>query len=171
MNKRPFACSSRAPASARAQRGATLFIGLIMVVLITLIVSNAFTLSSSNLQAVTNMQMRAQATAAANRAIEQLITDTTFKAAPVARTVDVDINNDGTNDYSVVIAAPVCMRSVKATNEINDLLLKDALPASAWNTEWDIDATVTDAISGALVRVRQGIRVRMTNVERVTACP
>ncbi len=55
------------------QRGATLIIGLIMIVLISLIVINAFTLSSSNFKSVVNMQIRDEASAAANQAVEQVI--------------------------------------------------------------------------------------------------
>ncbi|UUZ64284.1 hypothetical protein LP417_03665 [Polaromonas sp. P1-6] len=40
----------------RGQSGATLVVALIMLTLITLLVVNAFTLSSSNLKAVGNMQ-------------------------------------------------------------------------------------------------------------------
>ena len=50
------------------QQGAALIVGLIMLLLLTLMVTAAFTLSGVNLKAVGNMQSRAEATAAANAA-------------------------------------------------------------------------------------------------------
>jgi Tfp pilus assembly protein PilX len=58
------------------QRGVTLVIGLIMLVLITLMVISAFMLSNTNLKAVGNMQFRDEAIAAANVAIERSLAKT-----------------------------------------------------------------------------------------------
>jgi hypothetical protein len=41
---------------------------------------------------------------------------------------------------------------------------------STWNTDWDIDATVTDNATGAKVRVRQGIRVLLSDAQKTTVC-
>ena len=80
-----------------AQRGATLVVGLIMLVLITVMVTSAFTLSSSNLKSVGNMQARDEAIAAGNRAIEQ-ISASPFTDDPVAEEINVDIDTDGAPD-------------------------------------------------------------------------
>ncbi len=56
----------------RRQQGAALLIGMIMLLLITLTVTAAFNLSSSNLKSVGNLQTRNEAVAAANRAIEEV---------------------------------------------------------------------------------------------------
>lgn len=101
-----------------SQRGSALVIGLIMLVLVTLTVVSAFTLSSANLKAVGNIQVRDEALAAANRAIEEVVTSLLPASAPlttpVATVSSVDINNDGTVDYTVQIAAPICVRATKA---------------------------------------------------------
>lgn len=55
------------------QQGATLVVGLIMLVMTTLLTVSAFTLSGNNLKAVGNMQYKNEAIAAANMAIEQTI--------------------------------------------------------------------------------------------------
>jgi Tfp pilus assembly protein PilX len=170
MTKRPFACGVRVPAGERAQRGATLIIGLIMLVLITLIVVNAFTLSSTNLKSVGNMQVRDEAIAAANRAVE-LVLSSAFTNAPVAQSINVDINNDGTNDYVVVVAAPTCIRALAAASTAPSDGESGMSTGSTWNTDWDIDATVTDAASGASVRVRQGVRVLLSDTQKTAVCP
>lgn len=152
-----------------AQRGATLIVGLIMIVLITLIVVNAFTLSSSNLKSVGNMQQREEAIAAANRAIE-LVVSSAFSDGPVAQSINVDIDNDGKPDYVVAVAAPSCVRAISAQGtKGSDVEL--FLPSSTWNTDWDIDASVTDAASGTSVRVRQGVRVLLSDVQKSSVCP
>lgn len=172
MTRRPSAFAARRQVSAHTQRGATLIIGLIMIVLITLIVVNAFSLSSTNLKAVGNMQVRNEEIAAANQAIEQVISSP-FTDAPVTQSLNVDINKDGVNDYVVVIAAPTCMRAVVAASaDPSDVELDPSMSsASTWNTEWDIDSKVTDVASGASVRVRQGVRVLLSDTQKTAVCP
>lgn len=155
-----------------SQRGVTLVVGLIMLVLITLIVASAFTLSSSNLKSVGNMQVREEAIAAANHAIERLISSP-FTNALGAQSFKVDINKDGTDDYTVAIAVPDCTRALQATPAVpSDVELgPDMSSGSTWNTDWDIDATVTDSASGSFVRVRQGVRVLLTQTQKESACP
>ena len=156
---------------AATQQGATLIVGLIMIVLITLIVVNAFTLSSSNLKSVGNMQQREESIAAVNRAIE-LVVSSAFTTAPVSQTINVDINNDGTNDYVVAVATPSCTRAmISGGSAASDVELGPAMSSSTWNTDWDIDATVTDVASGTSVRIRQGVRVLLDDAQKTAVCP
>lgn len=154
------------------QRGATLIIGLIMIVLITLIVVNAFTLSSSNLKSVGNMQVREEALAAANQAMEKVIS-APFTNALGEQHFDVDINKDGVNDYRVDTTTPTCFAAKAASEALpSDVELPVAMSAgSTWNTDWDIGATVSDTATGASVQVRQGVRVLLTQTEKDVACP
>jgi len=171
MMNPPRTRRSRAAGTAR-QRGATLIIGLILLVLISLIVVNAFTLSSSNLKSVGNMQVREEAVAAANQAVEQVISSN-FTSSLVAQTVTVDINKDDTTDYTVAVAAPTCVRATQSAFAApSDVELGPGMSSgSTWNTDWDIAATVTDAATGARVRVRQGVRVLLSQSQRAAACP
>jgi Tfp pilus assembly protein PilX len=155
----------------RRQRGATLIVGLIMIVLITLIVVNAFNLTSSNLKSVGNMQVHDEAVAAVNQAIEQVIASP-FAIAPVASTFQIDIDKDGTNDYTVVVAVPTCTKAwVEASADPSDVELGSAMSSSStWNTEWDIDASATHAATGASVRIRQGTRVLLTEAQKNASC-
>ena len=154
----------------RLQRGVTLIVGLIMLVMITLLVAGAFTLSSSNLKSVGNMQVREEAVAAANLAVEQVISSP-FTDAPVDQEINVDIDKNGSTDYTVTVLAPRCIKALSAIApkkcQIDPLLLC----TSGWNTEWDIDAQVTDAASGGAVRVRQGVRVLLSDTEKNLVCP
>lgn len=162
-----------------AQRGATLVVGLILLVLITLMVSSAFMLSTTNLKSVGNMQFRAEAIAAANKVLEQemtsFITGSTA-TPPVVSVVDVDINNDNTNDYTVT-TQPVCIRaSVAAPAVLSSVTLPTMSTTSDWNTIWDLDATVTPtaantAASGTSARLHTGIRVFLSQIQKNVLCP
>lgn len=160
-------------ASKSTQRGATLVVGLIMLVLITLMVTTAFVLSNGNLKAVGNMQFRDEAIAAANLAIEQVIS-TDFTAAPVAlNDFGVDIDQDGKPDYFVDVNVPQCVKGVAAPPDPASLSgVESGLKGlSDFNTVWEIRAQVNDATTGAAVTVWQGVRKRMTQpMYEMSAC-
>lgn len=155
--------------SRQGQKGVALIVGLIMLVLITLVVVSAFRMSSSNLRLVGNVQVRNEATAAANQVIERVVSSAFYQTG--AQSATVDINKDGTNDFTVQVAAPVCARAwVAASSEGSDVELP-MMASSIWYTEWDIDATASDPASGASVRVRQGVRVAMPESDKNLYCP
>jgi len=152
------------------QRGATLVVGLIMLLLITLVVSSAFTLSGTNLKSVGNMQLRDEAIAAANTASE-VVLSSSFTANPAAESIPVDINNDGANDYTVEIAAPECIQATVSGDAPlcdEEILL---CPSDTWNTVWKLKATVTDPASGASSVVNSGVRVLLTQSQCDDVCP
>ena len=100
--------------SHRAERGAALVVSLIMLTLITMMLASAFALSTTNSKSVTNTQIRNEAIAAANAAIEQVVSSP-FTDAPAAESINIDINNDGTVDYTVNFAVPKCLSSTTVT--------------------------------------------------------
>ena len=158
--------------SRRAQNGATLVVGLIMLVLLTLVVTTAFMMSSGNLKAVGNMQFRDEAIAAANVAIEEII-GTNFTAAPAAANVDVDLDRDGAVDYTVNVTVPQCIQAVPVAADVSGLSgVTSGVPTSTdFNTVWDVEAQVNSVATGAVVTIRQGIRRRITQPQYVaSAC-
>lgn len=153
------------------QRGATLIVALIMIALITLLVVNAFTLSSSNLKAVNNMQMRDEAVAAANQALERVLS-TPFYTALGTQTFNVDINKDGNNDFAVATGVPTCLKAWKATPGYpSDVEIKALAAGATWNVNWEVKASVTDSASGASTTVTQGVRTLLSQSEKDIACP
>jgi Tfp pilus assembly protein PilV len=161
-------------ASPRAQRGVTLIVGLIMLLLLSLVVGSAFTLSGTSLKSVGNMQVRDEAIAAANLAIEQVLSSP-FTAAPTAESINVDINNDGAVDYTVAIAAPVCISEsevpVVVVGRESGVRAGLVTPGSQWSTVWAINAQVADPASGAVANVRSGVRVLLTQAQKNVVCP
>ena len=161
-------------ATVRTERGAALVVGLIMLVLITLMLITALNLSTTNFRSVGNMQFREEAIAAANKAIEQVISSA-FTASPAAEDIAVDIDNDGTAEYAVAIAQPECVAATQANTPVySDESLGPSMTLSSnWNTVWEIDATVTgsDNVGAAAARVHAGVRALLTEAQRDDVCP
>jgi Tfp pilus assembly protein PilX len=177
------------------QLGATLLVSLIMLVLITLLTLTSFRIGKANLQIAGNMQQRNQAFAAAQGALDQLISSTQFTTSPtnaipnpcngVANTTCVDVNGDGVMDVNVAVTVS-CMWT--QTIPIGQLVLSNPNDAGclkgieqnygqpgAENTNslcanmlWETQAVATDSISNAQFTANQGIAAR---VDATTACP
>jgi Tfp pilus assembly protein PilX len=120
------------------QRGATLMVSMIMLLLITLLTIASFKLGKGNLQIVNNMQQRSQTQVAAQSAIELAISSPNFAATPndaipippaaavptpcsrLSNTTCVDVNGDGITDVTVALAS-TCVRTQVISNAVLDL--------------------------------------------------
>jgi hypothetical protein len=148
------------PTSLRAQRGATLVTGLILLTLLMLSVSVAFLMSNNNLKAVGNMQFRAEADAAVAAAVENLISTDTIFLTPAVTTLPADDRG-----IAVTIAQPVCVKAVPVGGSFGDVgggFYDDGSPIPALGykaTDWDIVATATNAATGASVETHQGVKL------------
>lgn len=172
------------------QTGATLLVALVMLVVLTLFAITAINFTNVNTKIVGNQQFKKEAETAAQQAIEQIIS-TDFTTNPLATDVNIDINNDGTTDYVVKVAKPVCLTTkaiqlleLDITNTDDQACFKSAkgtttgLVGSAGsgssggnslcsNSQWDVQATVTDSGStgssgsGAKSVLHQGIAKRV----------
>lgn len=148
----------------KSQRGATLIVAIIMLVLITLMTTSSFRLSTGNLQSVGNMQVREEAIAAANVAIETIISSDAIFFSPAAQTIAVP-------PYSVTVSAPECIASQNIASGSSLDLTPNVLieggagggvSASGYQiTHWDIKATVNDPTTGAAAEVHQGIKITL----------
>jgi len=159
-----------------SERGATLVVSLIMLTLLTMLVSSAFMASNTGLKSVGNMQSRDESVAAANKAIEQVLSSP-FTNAPKEEAINVDIDNDSQVDYEVVFAKPTCVSAQKVAPSGSIPPSSGTLgPAFAiatsdyFQTLWDIDANVTDPASGTSVRVREGVRILLNQVQYNAVC-
>jgi Tfp pilus assembly protein PilX len=167
--------------SSTTQRGViTIFISMVMLILITLMVVTAYSLSTTNLRAVGNVQARDEAIASANYVIEQVV-ESGFTAVGNdpndAGLTDfpVHINNNDVSpeyEYLVDVAIPRCVRAYRANSVTVSSVTKPGMSASgAFNTIWELDAIATEAASGASVRVIHGIRILMDEVRKDQLCP
>src|SRR5882724_4090217 len=92
----------------KKQRGAVLFLALMLMVVLTLLVLSAVRSGSTNLHIAGNMQRQAEVVAVAQQAVEQTISSN-FTASPAASSIPV---TNGSTTYAVNVAQPVCFRSV-----------------------------------------------------------
>jgi Tfp pilus assembly protein PilX len=145
------------------QRGSTLLVALVMLVLLTLTALSAMNASTNSVQVVGNAQFHEESNAAAQQAIERVISTRNFIIAPPAAET-IDINSDGKADYTVKFEpVPVCI-SYEPVNPKIDKLPRvcnqgaESFVACYW-TVWDITAQVTDINgTGAANTVHQGVR-------------
>jgi Tfp pilus assembly protein PilX len=144
----------------KQQCGSTLLVALIMLVLLTLMAVSAINSTISSTLMVGNAQFSEEANAAAQQAIEKVISNTDFMTiAPAPQ--NIDINGDGVTDYTVTISpAPSCM-SVKQVN-VGDpgvpSVCASSIGAVCYWTVWDIRAELSDAKTGAKVVLHQGVK-------------
>jgi len=169
------------------QRGVVLVVGLVVLVMMTLTVLSAVKLSTSNLQAVANMQSRDAALAAANVAAEQVLS-TNFIDAPTAVTIDIDIDQDdqGLTDYHVDVPTPDCRwwsPTPTSSLDVNNPRDQSCFTGSSYqamtggsassfcaDTLWEVRAQVEDAVTGAVITVNQGLKARMNLALAGNAC-
>lgn len=172
----------------RKQQGSTLLVALVMLVLLTLIALSAMNATTTSIQVVGNAQFREEANAAAQQAIEGVISSN-FTAFPAASSVAVTF---GAASYTAQVEVPTCTSSVGLTNaELNPAIAADAVclgsgaasntgiisalgvvaaSAQSWcyKQNWDIRATVADSNTGANTAMHQGVFIR---VPAGTDCP
>ena len=181
----------------RRQRGVTLIVALFMLVALGLLAAWAARSSATNLRVVGNEQSRQMALDVAQTAIEQTISGTTFGSNPAALAavpVPVDVDGAGNADMTARITpAPTCYRWVAvkqlgldAASEADRACMgsssggntgiDDSTATANGNSlcadsEWNIRAVVTDAATGAQVRVNQGVAMRGLITDVVNNCP
>jgi hypothetical protein len=99
----------------RRQRGTTLIIALIMLVLLTLFAVSSFNTANTNLKVVGNMQQKTEAVNAAQQAIETVLSTPQFISNPAnavptpcgtVNTLCADVSGDGVADFTTTLVGP-----------------------------------------------------------------
>jgi len=147
----------------RSQRGATLLVTLIMLVVLTLFAVTGFNLSSVNLKIVGNFQQAKEAEAVVQDALERVLSSISLFATPAAVCLPSGDTPTGTapnlvcgTATDVLIAKPKCNYSTAATGytkKLGELTPED--------TNWEVRASYTDPLTRAAAAVVQGVSVRM----------
>jgi Tfp pilus assembly protein PilX len=164
--------SARSPR--RYQRGAALIVALVLLTVLALLGGVTAAQMGSGQKAVNNFQFREEAMSAALTAIEQVISSD-FTSSPDSDQIDVDVNNDDKTDITVAIDKPVCIESTTAAGtstgtSVCSVGICDAVSGQK-QTLWEITATATDSLTGAKVKVVQGVRVLLGDATASTVCP
>jgi len=131
------------------QRGATLIVALVMLVMMTMLAVSAITLSTVNLRIVGNMQAQRSMDAAAQDAIEQIMSNSSnFGLGATATYVSTLMGNAS-------VSAPVCLSSKVATG------YSAVVGLSPDDNTWEVVASITDNVTGATSVIHQGVEIRM----------
>lgn len=179
------------------QRGSTLMVSLIMLVVMSLIAITTFRLGKGNTQIVGNMQHRAEAAAAAQNVLEDVLSHTQFADTPGnaivnpvggASNVTYTSVNGGSNPDIKVEVTSTCMSARVIPNNDPTLNWSDQNDAGCLksadqnfgvagndnnnslcaNTLWDVQATATETLSNSQTSLNQGVAIR---VPATTVCP
>jgi hypothetical protein len=166
------------------QRGVTLVVSLIMLMVLTLIVVAAIRFGNINLRIAGNMQFETEATAAAQVRLEKTLESIAGADKPdeIAAQANV-VTPTGARDYKVNVTKPVCLltKNVKDT-ELDPVArptdtrcyggtggdpVLDASgnpipkPTTCKDQQWEVQASVDDAWAGTKVTVAQGVSIRV----------
>ncbi|MES2116957.1 MAG: PilX N-terminal domain-containing pilus assembly protein [Pseudomonadota bacterium] len=182
------------------QRGFTLIVALVMLLLVTMLAMTSFNLGKTNMQVVSNMQHRNEAIAAADQTLEELISNTQFFKTPddalpspcngTPNTRCVDSNGDGKPDVTVTITpAPKCVKAQAIKNTALDLSKPEDVGCALGSAQsfgtagsitgdslcddsvWEVHAVAADAVTEAQVQLTRGIAVRVAKDDVATSCP
>ena len=137
-------------ATRHTQRGATLLVTLIMLVVLTMFAVAGFNLSSVNLKIASNFQQQKHIEMVALQALEQAISAVaTFTPTPAPQTITV-------SGIPVSVSAAKCYHTTpREGDEINDT---SRFPG---DNLWELRADASDPHGGAKTTVTQGVRLRM----------
>ena len=170
--------------SRRRERGMTLVIALVMLVVLTLLVVSAIRFSNINLRISGNVQSETEAISAAQLAVDQTVKtmDASTNISAIPQQTQLQVSTGGKN-YKVDVAKPGCIFNKPVNNvdldpsnsadlacfEGNDtekqLTASGSLtttPTACKQQQWDVVASLNDSdSSGAKVTVLQGVAVRV----------
>lgn len=167
------------------ERGMTLLVAMIILMMITLLAVSAYRVSNTNLKIVGSMQGRQEGQSAAQAVIEQVISSLQFTRSPggvAAAHWGIDMSGDGKEDYDVKLSpqprclrtAPVVLGAKIAAADLpcvgSAVLGKAHLSAYCSDTIWEITATTQDKLTGANTTVRQGVAVRVAVDDAGSSC-
>lgn len=173
------------------QRGITLIVSLIMLVVLTLLVVAAMRFGNMNLKIAGNVQAEAEASSAAQMAVEQVLEEVALGTKIDDVVTHSRSVSTGAVTYTVVVTKPVCNSTANIPNSTlrPDINPADGKCVGTWsgpcivdvtgacvipptickNQQWDIVAAVNDTSrNGARVTLGQGAALR---VNAATQCP
>lgn len=135
--------------SINKQCGAILAVSLLMLVVLTLLGVSSINSGTINLRIVDNMHAQQEAETAAQRAIEQVLSDVANFENPTAYN---DLSIDG---ILVDTAVPECVQTipVEGYSAVWQLAPED--------TTWTFKAAVANESTGASVDIHQGVKIRL----------
>jgi hypothetical protein len=170
----------------RNERGASLLVSMIMLIVLTLMVVFAIRSGNTNLRIAGNAQSQAEAGLATQEAIEQVIEQVDAVDDPsIIKAQSLSVST-GAVTYTVAVSPMTnCLVEVPVLNDSLDPANKNDIacfgtadedkaikadgslttkPSECKTQQWEVAAGVTDGPSGAKVSQVQGISIRVPSV-------
>jgi hypothetical protein len=179
------------------ERGAALFVVLVLLFVMGWFALSAVRISTQQLQIVGNTQAEQQALSAAQRAVDATISSNAFTKDPaaVARIpIASDVDGDGDEDLTATLdPAPKCIRvrpiktmeldvarkadrvCLLSAGSTGNLVVRPGTPVASGDSlcaasEWNIAAAVADSVTSAALTVNQGVAVRVLASDAKNYC-
>lgn len=185
--------------SAGAQRGITLVVAMLFLLVLSLFAVSSYNSSTTNTIVTGNMVARQESLAAAQWLIDTTISSATFATDPkaiAASTYELNIDRDEgeTVEYRPQLSpAPTCQRvralkgveldiddeadvaCMKSGSTGSPLVETGVLDPTAGdsfcaNTEWNVRAIVEDDVTGTSVAIDQGVGIRVPTTDAEDYC-
>ena len=147
------------PRVSRRQRGTTLLIALIFLVILTLFAVSGMNTGVINLRTANNAQLMIEAEFAAQQQIEAVLNSVTpfvIGSLGAATTTNIDVNGDSYTDFVVTTQPPICLSMVPAPGYSYEFAA-----SAPKDTVWQVSATAADSTFGATATMRQGVKIRL----------
>ena len=186
-----------APSTPGTERGAALFVVLILLLVTAWFAVSAARISGQQLQIVGNSQLDHEGIDISQRAIDQTISSSEFSKDPagVAKIpIATDVDADGHPDHTAKLdPQPTCIRvrpiktmeldvsktadraCLQSSGSSGNLIVFPGTPVAAGdsmcaNSEWDVAAGMADPNPGESVVVHQGVAVRVVASDAKNYC-
>lgn len=176
------------------QHGIVLITALVLMVMLTLVVLTSLSVSLASIGISKNVDNSLAAKAAAQDAIEGIITNPAFLRSPTTISTtaySIDGDSDGTAEYAVSMRAACVGGRLLPVSELNSYSASDlacqntaamnnsGIVVSGGNsnqmsvcgdTRWNIRAVATRSNVGARGEINQGVSVRLPADDMTTYC-
>lgn len=177
------------------QRGATLLVALVILVLMTMTAVLSFNLGRTNSVIVGNQQAQQQATDMARAALDDVISKTYFATSPAApfgssNSKGYDIDGNGSTDVTVLMSPAPCIKNFTILPVDPDDTSAQGCVGSQQQTMgvegaaasgtlcadviWELTAVATDNVTEASTVAVQGVRIRQdanATINSANYCP
>lgn len=179
---------------AAQEQGIVLITTLVLIVMLTLVVLTSLSVSLASIGIAKNVDQSMAAKAAAQDAIEGIITNPAFLRNPTAVSAtaySIDGDSDGTDEYSVAMTARCVGARTVPMSELNSTVSSDVvcMQGSQMNnsgiviagantgdlsvcadTRWNIRSIATRSTIGARGEINQGVAVRLPLDDTTSYC-
>lgn len=156
--------------SPNRERGTTLLIALVFLVILTLFAVSGMNTSVVNLRSANNSQMMIEAEYVAQQHIEAKFNsagnfhfDATVPPVtpwPADSTTTNFVTADGFTGFTVVTTRPRCVNVRDVSGEYSDEVVKTG--SAPREHVWQVTAVTTDSVFGTKATVREGVKIRLT---------